>query len=187
MMTGQAAPKFNQVPSPYRTTQQKNNIVHQPYNTAQPQYNTAQPQYNIMQYNQAPLYNALRGDRASYRGGGRARGGFGRGRGPVVLHNYKKLGHYARECPLPPTTCMYSCTLDHDTEECLTLLVKIQEKRNQNNQNVQWISAEVREEGRNINIVMRGGTKTGNNVARQEPVQHQWVNKNAESRRQFDA
>jgi hypothetical protein len=50
---------------------------------------------------------------------------------------------------------------DHDTEECLTLLVKIQEKRNQNNQNVQWISAEARDEGRNINIVTHGGAKTG--------------------------
>jgi hypothetical protein len=39
------------------------------------------------------------------------------------------------------------CASDHDTEECLTLLVKIQEKRNQNNQNVQWISAEARDEG----------------------------------------
>jgi hypothetical protein len=57
------------------------------------------------------------------------------------------LGHYARECPLPPTTCMYCRASDHDTEECLTLLVKIQEKRNQNNQNVQWISAEARDEG----------------------------------------
>jgi P2-related tail formation protein len=48
--------------------------------------------------------------------------------------------------------------------ECPTLLVKIQEKRNQNNQNVQWISAEAREDGQNINIVTRGGTKTGNDV-----------------------
>jgi hypothetical protein len=49
---------------------------------------------------------------------------------------------------------------DHDTEECLTLLVNIQEKRNQNNQNVQWISAEARDEGRNINIVTHEGAKT---------------------------
>jgi hypothetical protein len=45
-------------------------------------------------------------------------------------------------------------------EECLTLLINIQKKMNQNNQNVQWISTEERDEGRNINIVMRGGDKT---------------------------
>jgi hypothetical protein len=106
-----------------------------------------------VQYNRAPQYNTSIGDRAGYRGGGGERGGFGRGRGPVVCHNCQQLRHYARECPLPPTTCMYNRKSNHDTEECLTLLVKIQEKRNQNNQNVQWISTEARDEGRNINIV----------------------------------
>jgi hypothetical protein len=134
-----------------------------------------------------PQYNAPRGDRAGYRGGGRERGGFGRGRGPVVCHNCQQPGHYARECPLPPATCMYCHASDHDTEECLTLLGKIQEKRNQNNQNVQWISAEVRDEGRNINIVTWGGAKTGNDAVRQEPTQHQWVKKNVEPKKQFDA
>jgi hypothetical protein len=81
---------------------------------------------------------------------------------------------------------MYCHASDHDTEECPTLLGKIQEKRNQNNQNVQWISAEVRDEGRNINIVTHGGAKTGNDAVQQEPVQHQWVKKNVEPRKQFD-
>jgi hypothetical protein len=49
-------------------------------------------------------------------------------------------------------------------EECMTLLVKIQEKRNQNNQNVQWISAEARDDGWNINILTRGGMKIGNDA-----------------------
>jgi hypothetical protein len=75
---------------------------------------------------------------------------------------------------------------DHETEECLTILVNIQEKRNQNNQNVQWISVEAREDGRNINIVTRGGTKTENDTVRQEPAQNQWVKKNTEPRKQFD-
>jgi hypothetical protein len=57
---------------------------------------------------------------------------------------------------------MYCHASDHDTEECLTLLVNIQEKRN--HQNVQWISAEVRDEGQNINIVTHVGDKTGNDV-----------------------
>jgi hypothetical protein len=86
-----------------------------------------------MQYNQAPQYNASREDRAGYRGGGKSRGGFRRGRGLVICHNCQQIEHYARECLLPPATCMYYRASDHDTEECLTLLVKIQEKRNQNN------------------------------------------------------
>jgi hypothetical protein len=79
---------------------------------------------------------------------------------------------------LPPTTCMYYHASDHDTEECLTLLVKIQEKRNQKNQNVQWISVEARDEGQNINVVNRGGDKAGNDAVRQEPAQNQWVKRN---------
>jgi hypothetical protein len=38
-----------------------------------------------------------RGDREGYKGGGRVRGGFGRGRGPVVCHNCQQPGHYARD------------------------------------------------------------------------------------------
>jgi hypothetical protein len=67
------------------------------------------------------------------------------------------------------------------------ILGKIQEKRNQNNQNVQWISAEARDDGRNINIVTRGGAKTGADAVRQDPMQHQWVKKNIEPQKQFDA
>jgi hypothetical protein len=161
--------------------------VQKPYNIAHPQYNTTQPQCNTVQYNHAPLYNALRGDRAGYRGGGRARGGFGRGRGLVVCHNCQQLRHYAMECPLPPATCIYCLTSYHDTEECPTLLGKIQERRNYKNQNIQWISTEARDKGQNITIVTCGGAKIGNDTARQEPVQHQWVKKNVEPRRYFDA
>jgi hypothetical protein len=82
---------------------------------------------------------------------------------------------------------MYCHVVDHDTEECPTLLGKIQEKRNQNNQNFQWISAEAKDDGRNINIVMRGGAKIGPNTVRQDPVQHQWVKKNIETHKSFGA
>jgi hypothetical protein len=78
---------------------------------------------------------------------------------------------------------MYCCASDHDIEECPTLLVNIQENRNQNNQNIQWISAESRDDGRNINIVTLGGTKIGNDAVRQEPSQNQWIKKNTEPRK----
>jgi hypothetical protein len=79
-----------------------------------------------MQYNHIPQYNAPRGDRGGFIGGEWGRGGFGQGRGPIVFHNFQKLGHYARDCPLPPMICMYCRTIDQDKEDCLTLLGKIQ-------------------------------------------------------------
>jgi hypothetical protein len=60
---------------------------------------------------------------------------------------------------------MYCHTSNHDKEEFLTLLGKIQEKRNKNNEIVQWISVEERDLGQNINIVMHGGGKMGNNIS----------------------
>jgi hypothetical protein len=55
---------------------------------------------------------------------------------------------------------MYCRASGHDTEDYSTLLGKIQEKRNQNQKNVQWISVEARDDGININIVTHGGAKT---------------------------
>jgi hypothetical protein len=105
----------------------------------------------------------------------------------VVYHNCQQPRHYARECPLSSVTCMYFRALDHDTEYCLTLLGKIYEKRNQNNHNVQWISAEEMDDGRNINIFTCGGAKRRDDAVRQDPAQHQWVKKNVEPHKQFDA
>jgi hypothetical protein len=48
---------------------------------------------------------------------------------------------------------MYYHAIDHTTEECPILLTKIKEKRNHNNQNVQWIGKETRDDGKQINIV----------------------------------
>jgi hypothetical protein len=74
---------------------------------------------------------------------------------------------------------MYCCATDHETKDCLTLLIKIQDKRNQNNQNVQWIVVENREEdGKKINIVTRGGAKTGEDATKKDQDQYQWVRKN---------
>jgi hypothetical protein len=46
---------------------------------------------------------------------------------------------------------------------------------------------EGRDEGRKINIVTRGGAKTGNDAVRKDPTQHQWEKKNVEPKKQFDA
>jgi hypothetical protein len=43
---------------------------------------------------------------------------------------------------------------------------------NQNNQNLQWISAEAREDGRNIYIVMHKGAKKRDDAVRPNPTQH---------------
>ena len=105
----------------------------------------------------------------------------------MICINYRQPGHYAQECPLPPATCMYCRASDHDTEDCPIILGKIQKKRNQNNQNVQWISTEDREDGININIVTHGGDKTRPDAVRQDPTQHQWVKNNFEPQKLFDA
>jgi len=44
---------------------------------------------------------------------------------------------------------------------------------NQNNQNVQWIAMKLRDDGKNINIVTQGGTKTGADAANQNQNKHQ--------------
>jgi hypothetical protein len=67
-------------------------------------------------------------------------------------------------------------------------LIKIQDKRNQTNQNVQWIGVEKREEdGKKINIVTRGGAKTGEDATKKDQDQYQWVRKNTMPEQKFDA
>jgi hypothetical protein len=82
---------------------------------------------------------------------------------------------------------MYCRASDHDTEECPTLLWKIQEKRNKNNHNAQCISAKEMDEKTNINIVTCGGDNIGNDAVRQDPTQQQFVKKNDEPQKQIDA
>jgi hypothetical protein len=43
-----------------------------------------------------------------------------------------------------------------------------------------------RDNGINVNIVTRGGTKTRNDAVRKDLAQHQWVTMNAEPQKQFD-
>jgi hypothetical protein len=53
---------------------------------------------------------------------------FGGGRGLVVFHNFQKIGHYARDFPQPPMTCMYFHTTYHEIEYCPTLLIKYRQE-----------------------------------------------------------
>jgi hypothetical protein len=62
-----------------------------------------------------------------------------------VCHKCKELGNYSIGYPQPFVTCMYYCTTYHETKDYPTLLIKIQDKRNETNQNVQWIGVEKRE------------------------------------------
>jgi autotransporter adhesin len=74
---------------------------------------------------------------------------------------------------------MYFHATYHETEDYPKLLIKIEDKRNQTNQNEQWIGVENREEeGKKINIVTRGGAKTREDAAKKDQYQHQWVRKN---------
>jgi hypothetical protein len=104
-----------------------------------------------------------------------------------VCQNYQKPGHYARDFPLPPVTCMYCCATYDDIEDCPIVLGRNQVKRNHNSQNVKWIYAEARDDVKNIDIFNRGGSKIGTDVAKQDPTQYQWVKKNTEPQKKFDA
>jgi hypothetical protein len=104
-----------------------------------------------------------------------------------VCHNYQKPVNYARYCPQPHVTSIYWCTTDHETKDCLTFSTKIQDKRNQNNQNVQSITVENREEvGNKIKIVTRGGSKTRKYATKKDQDKYQWVRKNTMPEKKFD-
>jgi hypothetical protein len=133
------------------------------------------------------MHRDNQGNRGGFRGGGRGGRGFEGGRGPVIFHNCQKLGHYARDFPQPPATCMYCRATDHETKEFPTLLIKIQDKRNHTNQNVKWIRVENREAyGKKNNTLTRGGAKTGEDASKKYQDQYQSVRKNTSPEQKFD-
>jgi len=77
------------------------------------------------------------------------------------------------------------CNRQRD-KRLLDIIGKNTGKKEPKIQNVQWISIEARDDGKNINIVTRGGSKTGVDVEKQEPSQHQWVKKNIVPQNNFD-
>jgi hypothetical protein len=56
-----------------------------------------------------------------------------------------------------------------------------------NNQNVQWISTEIGDPRRNINIVTRGGVNIGENAQDHKKGSRCWIHKNTQPHQQFDS
>jgi hypothetical protein len=79
-------------------------------------------------------YNTLRGYNQGGRVGfiGQGRGGFGRGRGPIICYNCNQPGYLAGDCHNYCMACTYCRQLDHSTKYYSQLIMKWWEKMNHN-------------------------------------------------------
>jgi hypothetical protein len=129
------------------------------------------------------------GNRGNFgRGGGKANFGRG-GRVSIVFYNCNQLGHLVRDCPNLCTTCTYYRSLDHAKEYCPQIVTKWKVIGNQNenpNQNVHKMSAEKRNEGPRITVVICGGAMTEDDMMNEGKYIEQRVRNSVRNMTTFD-
>jgi hypothetical protein len=87
-------------------------------------------QGKVQQDGNTTQYNSPRRGNFNPHGGFRGRGrggGMARGRGQIICYNCAHLGHLARDCQNPCTTCSYCKSFEHVIEHFPVFLSKLQE------------------------------------------------------------
>lgn len=85
-------------------------------------------------------------------------------RGPMRCYNCDQEGHVTKECPFPRKSWCSQCRINtHAMEDCPDLIAKWEERTRQRGANL--VNVEPRTDDvllvTNINIVTRGGKRTG--------------------------